>query len=84
MKYFGAPGDAPLYEETEQGPTPVGVPCLSCTTPIEADDRGFLIPDLTRRAGRNGLIRESPFHRLCFISDILGDLAHDLMDLKRR
>ena len=76
MRYFGAPGDAPVYEDTEQGPTPVGRPCLSCTYPVKRSDRGFLIP----YAGGATPGKEEPWHRECFLSDIIGDLAHDLLD----
>lgn len=74
MRYFGEPHDAPVYEETERASTPVGVPCSSCKVPIEDGDDGFLIPDLFT-LGVDATIDESPWHRRCLLSEILGPAA---------
>jgi hypothetical protein len=73
MKYFGAPGDAPVYEGVDRAPTPVGRKCFSCKEEIRLGDRGFLIP-----YARPTETAEEPWHRLCFLSDVLGPLAQDL------
>ena len=70
MRYFGPPGDAPVYESTQPAPTPVGELCLSCEKPIEAGDRGFLVPS---RVGSDAG-RERPWHRACFLAEVIGPL----------
>lgn len=80
MRYFGEPSDAPIYRNIEQGPTPVRRKCCSCKNPIRIRDRGFLIP----YAGGETPGEEEPWHRECFLFDILGDLAHDLVERASR
>lgn len=79
MRYFGEPGDAPVYEEIEQAATPVGRRCVSCHDPIEPEDRGYLIPYLpsleTDGGGGSAVIGEEPWHRGCFLRNVLGPLA---------
>jgi hypothetical protein len=70
VRYFGAPEDAPVYESTQPAPTPVDEPCMSCEVAIECGDQGFLIPSMV--GSDNG--RERPWHRLCFLSEVVGPL----------
>jgi hypothetical protein len=79
MRYFGNPypnrvNPAPVYEEMEETQAPIGEECPYCSKPIEEGDSGFMIPffDVS-------VVHEQPWHRLCLLSNILGDeFAHEL------
>lgn len=60
MRYFGSPGMGELYKD-QPAPTPVGVPCLYCDTPIVEGARGFLLPSAE-------LGHEAPVHQACMVS----------------
>lgn len=68
MRYFGPPGDAPVYETMAGAPTPVGEPCFHCAAPIGEDDQGFLIPHI-------GEIDPRPWHKACFLWSVLGSFG---------
>ena len=92
MRVFGAPWDAPAYDDGEQVPTPVGEPCEQCRELIEQGDRGVVIPGakvidaagpgrLEVRAGREPTAGRwvtvlLPFHLECHLRLSLGSLAH--------
>ena len=44
MRWFGKYWGAPVNETTPGAPVPLGERCAACDNPIEATDRGFLIP----------------------------------------
>ncbi len=70
MKYFGAPGLAPIYRDTEQALTPEGAPCGDCGELISAGDRGWLIPSLDAEL--------TAFHRECQLRALVGSVQHQL------
>lgn len=70
--YFGDPWPSGICDEGRQVPVPVGEPCASCDTSIEADDRGSFLgngvwPD------RPALV---PVHRECSLRDVVGGIGH--------
>ena len=70
MKWFGEPWGAPVCEEATHVETPIGVPCLECEQPVEADDRGVILPFLSMEE-----MTESTFHLGCFL-DSLGIFSY--------
>lgn len=73
MQYFGEPWDAPVCDPDDpdsvpQAATPVGRPCMRCKSLINDGDQGLLIP----YAPEEGAPSLEPWHRLCFMRDILG------------
>jgi hypothetical protein len=42
--FFGQRWDAPVVDDAEWRPTPVGEPCSLCDHEIEAGDQGFIRP----------------------------------------
>lgn len=68
MEFFGEPWDAPVCEDTPQAPTPTGQLCFRCKVPIKDGDQGLLIP----YAPMTGEPSLEPWHRLCFMREILG------------
>lgn len=64
MRWFGESWGAPVNEECEQGPTPVGEQCLECEREIGEKDQGVLIPYLDV---------EAAYHHLCFLRAILPE-----------
>lgn len=83
MRYFGERIDAPLYEEIEHAPTPVGSICLPCGDLIDADDNGYLIPNLSCPEFGGGVV-ESAWHRECLLTNVLGPLATQLLERRDR
>lgn len=69
---FGEPWDAPVCEFSTVVETPVGDPCFWCEAPIEADDRGHLIPYL----GSNSEMGRHAWHRECFLRSIFTCQEH--------
>jgi len=67
MQVFGPPWDAPVYEDSEHVPTPVGRPCLDCGNPIKKRDQGYLIPFMRG----NGVVTIEAHHRLCFHQHVI-------------
>lgn len=74
MKWFGASWGAPVNEDTEWAPTPIGEPCMNCDEPIDAEDQGVLIP--TWRA--ENIVTEDPWHLACHVRGIVGSVGHQL------
>ena len=63
MMWFGERGDAPVYEDTEEAPVPVGEQCLACPEEIREGESGFLIP--WAKTGEH-----FPYHRKCFLQSV--------------
>lgn len=82
VRYFGEPYDAPVYEDAERAPVPVGRICAECEEPITETDRGFLIPHLPSLdiGGGVAAIGELPWHRRCFLRNIGGPGVEGLLD----
>jgi hypothetical protein len=79
MEFFGEPWDAPICDPDDetsvpQAPTPVGRPCFAhaCSELIKGGDQGVLIPFHPF----DGEPRLEPWHRKCFLREILGPHAH--------
>lgn len=66
--FFGQPWDAPCCEDSPQAATPLGQECFRCQVPIVAGDQGWLVPYAPVR----GAPSLEPWHRACFLADILG------------
>ena len=64
--WFGESWGAPVCEESQHLPTPVGDLCTECAQPITEDDQGLLIPF----AGMTPAVLCS-YHLTCFLSTIL-------------
>lgn len=71
MKFFGRRYSSPVYEEAEEAPTPVGMPCGHCGEVIAPGDDGWLIPHF-------GTADCDPvvFHDACHMRSIVGSVAH--------
>ena len=67
MRWFGEHWGAPVCDDSEHVPTPVGRRCGSCDKLIEEGDRGFLIPAIDR-----GLVVREPWHFDCLMESVLG------------
>lgn len=67
MKWFGTSWNAPVNEFAEHTNTPTG-DCAICEYPILPTDSGFILPYL----GEDGAISPLPYHRECFLLDVLG------------
>ncbi len=68
MKWFGV-----LFVDPEEplAPTPVGAPCGFCQEPIEAGDKGVIIPHIDTDGAS-----EKPYHFECHMRLTIGSLAH--------
>jgi hypothetical protein len=77
MRWFGKSWDAPICEDLEHAPTPLGEPCGWCREPIEEADNGLLIPHVERN-----YTMERPHHIECFIRETAGSVAHQLRRCK--
>ena len=79
MQWFGSPWPteldrAPICEENAMRvATPVGQSCLWCSEPIEEDDRGVMMPYVSK--GESGL---KPVHIECNFRQGVGGPAHIL------
>src|SRR4051812_15862194 len=71
--FFGKPWDAPITDDAEQVPTPVGSSCIMCEEPIEDGDRGF-ITCYWSPAG----VALRPVHAECQNRPALGGANHTL------
>jgi len=63
MRYFGEPWDAPVCNEGEQVPTPVGSQCEQCHKAIEDGDRGLMLVMYSEE-------RDFPVHLSCLFNSI--------------
>ena len=64
--WFGESWGAPVNEEGQHLPTPVGDLCVECAQKIEETDQGMLIPF----AGMTPMVLMG-YHLTCFLSTIL-------------
>lgn len=69
MRYFGRPWGAPVNETVEQDETPIGYVCQYCDREIEAQHRGFIIPDLTAPDSEHAV------HLYCMLLNTVGPFA---------
>lgn len=74
--FFGERWDAPRVDDATQVPTPVGDPCLYCTEPIEADDRGVLMPYVDRVEDGVVVGGVAPVHMECDLRMGIGTAEH--------
>ena len=78
-QFFGARGDAPIYDDATQVPTPIGQACYDCREPITDGDDGWIRPYGYRPDGAsdpNDLVwRLAPIHRECDLLLVLGHLV---------
>lgn len=65
--YFGEPWDVPALDGAVQAPTPIGRPCITCESPIENGDRGWLRPTVI--SDRLSLVA---IHAECELATIVG------------
>jgi hypothetical protein len=80
--FFGVRWDAPIVDDADQVPTPVGQMCYVCGQPIEAGDRGLIRacmrweehpPDADGYTTSPLPVAALPIHAEC---DMLGVLGH--------
>lgn len=69
---FGEPWDAPVCEDADTAPVPVGEPCGWCKVSIQDGDRGVLMPCLLG----DGHLSMLPWHRECLMRSTVGSPAH--------
>lgn len=62
MKWFGESWGAPCCRPEDRGETPAGTPCRACKRRIDADDQGFLIPNV-----RGGALAVDAWHLDCML-----------------
>ena len=73
VKWFGESWGAPVNDDCEQVPIPVGELCANCDELIEADGQGVMLYHLTMDdAGYR------PYHYECHMRTVLGSLGHQL------
>lgn len=70
MKYFGDPKFRKEYEE--QVETPIGVLCLHCDEPIEADDTGTV--EIVLDSKLDTFLK--PLHYECRLRTAVGSIGH--------
>lgn len=79
-QFFGARGDAPIYEDAIPVATPVGQDCYDCGEPITDGDDGWLRPYGYLPDGTDNVAflkwRLSPIHRECDLLLVLGHLVN--------
>lgn len=87
MRWFGMPWPSPeepagvCSDPSMRVETPVGQICFVCGTPVTATDSGLVIPsarDLTGPADSVSWV-EMPAHVECFLENVLGVGAADLL-----
>lgn len=69
--YFGAWWDAPMTDDLEQVPTPVGEPCIHCGEPVVEGDQGTFMVD-----AQDPPYRLVPVHRECGLRAVMGGIGH--------
>jgi hypothetical protein len=62
LRWWGAPWGAPVNDDCERIPVPVGVPCGCCEKPIAESDQGLT------------LLRDDPWHLHCYL-DLLDSAS---------
>lgn len=72
MRWFGVAPWAPICEDCERVPVPVGQGCARCSEKIIPGDDGLVIP----HHGLDAEPRELPWHRECHLRSIVGGLNH--------
>ena len=65
--YFGEPWPSGVCDNGTQVPTPIGVECILCETPVQEGDRGNFM------GSEKGLV---PAHRECSMRSVLGGIGH--------
>jgi hypothetical protein len=69
--YFGKAWDAPITDNAQQVPTPVGTPCLLCEVEIQEGDRGVMVGYW----GPQGA-SVAPIHIECQFRSVMGGANH--------
>lgn len=69
MRIFGKLWDAPVCDDAEPAPTPIGSSCPMCEEAVQEGDRGLLVPHL----GAEGGVSEKAHHAECWLYSIAGD-----------
>jgi hypothetical protein len=75
MRWFGETWGAPVNEECEHAPTPVGEQCLECERVINDGQQGVLLPYMDV---------EAAYHRLCFLRLVLPPEFHKMAQMEER
>ncbi len=75
MNYFGPePWGIAVRRPELMGPTPVGARCCACEELVTEGDSGLHCT----RHHFSGAVDRVPWHRECFLANIMGGLAHQL------
>lgn len=72
--FFGDRWDAPLIDEADQVPTPIGQSCFRCGELVAAGDRG-LIRMVARELGGELQAAAEPVHAECDLIGVVGHLV---------
>jgi hypothetical protein len=67
--YFGEPWPSGVCDNGIQVPTPVGVNCILCQTPVQEGDQGSFM----HGSDEEGVI---PAHKECSLRSVLGGMGH--------
>jgi len=72
--FFGERWDAPMVDDAQQVPTPIGLACFNCTEPVVEGDRG-LIRTVVRMVDGEPVGSAEPTHAEC---DLIGVMGHQM------
>lgn len=73
--FFGPRWDAPIVDDAQPTPTPVGKPCYHCGEPVQAGDRGFLRAVVRMDEHGQPYGSTEPTHAEC---DLRGTVGHQV------
>lgn len=76
MRWFGAPYDAPAWDDMSEVETPVGKPCMHCTELIEEGDPGVVMPYVGMNEDGSTFSDIRPVHLECHLRSFLGSVEH--------
>jgi hypothetical protein len=74
--FFGTRWDAPMLDNAEPVPTPIGWACLHCGEPVVDGDQGVMRACLTSLDDGTAAGRWRPAHRECDLRAMVGSVAH--------
>lgn len=65
MQWFGIEPFAPMCDDLDRVPVPIGEPCAWCGELVGSGDQGFYLGGC-----------DQPTHQECFIRQVVGSVAH--------
>lgn len=76
IRWFGHSWLAPINDDTEHVPTPVGTVCTDCGESIERGDQGIFMVHVDLDEERKPHSEYKPQHRECNLRHVIGGLNH--------